>query len=347
MKRGLCAVVLLSLLASGCVSARRARFALDAARLGRARELGVEQRAPDLYARAMQARDEASKLPEESPARGDYASEARLWLEASIAEAERLTLSEKRLLVERELLSAEQALVQAERERAEATRAVEVLLAAEIAREEAQKALERAQQAPRLRPKLTRAEVVAASEALLARATLVHAALPSLGGDQAKLAALGSELAQARTALLKDPDAALDRAHALLDRTLAMLATLRARAGAASEAEAASLAEALREAGLRVTRGDRGLSAILEGAFAERTLKSGARPRLARICELTRAHPHGAVRAAVGSANNAVASARRNEVHAELARGGCEAARVGVDVVALGSDDLEITWLAY
>jgi hypothetical protein len=337
----------LSLLAVGCVSAREARFALDAARLERARELSVEERAPDLYARALKARDQAGKLPEESPARGDYASEARLWLEASIAEAERLSLSEKRLVAERELLAAEQALVQAERARAEATRAVEVQLAAEIAREEAKKALERANQATRLRPKLSRAEVMAASDALLARATLVHAALPALGVDAAKHTALGSELGEARAAVAKDPDAALDRAHALLDRTLALLATLRAKSGAASEAEAASLAEALREAGLRVTRGDRGLAAVLEGAFAERLLKPATRPRLARICELSRAHPHGAVRAAVGSANAAVASARSRELAAELSRAGCDAARVGVDVAALGSDDVEITWLAY
>ena len=350
LRPGLAALTLalLVLLAGSCGSARRSRFALDAARLTRARELGAAQRAPDLFARAEEARRAAEHAPEGSPARSDYASEARLWLEAAIAEAARLELSEKRLVSERALLQAEQELTRAERERAEATRQVEAKLAAELAREEARKALERASLAPKLRPKLSRAEVSKACEALLARATLVRAALGTFSLDAAKLAPLDAELAQVQATLARDPDAALDRAQAALQHTLALLGSLRGKSAGPTPAEAQALSEALRDAGLTITRGDRGLAGVLPGAFAERTLKPAARAVVARVCAIARTFPHGAVRVAVAAKNASLSGARSHELQAELGRAGCDPARVAVDAVtASADDDLEFAWLAY
>ena len=347
LRPGLAALTLalLVLLAGSCGSARRSRFALDAARLTRARELGAAQRAPDLFARAEEARRAAEHAPEGSPARSDYASEARLWLEAAIAEAARLELSEKRLVSERALLQAEQELTRAERERAEATRQVEAKLAA---REEARKALERASLAPKLRPKLSRAEVSKACEALLARATLVRAALGTFSLDAAKLAPLDAELAQVQATLARDPDAALDRAQAALQHTLALLGSLRGMSAGPTPAEAQALSEALRDAGLTITRGDRGLAGVLPGAFAERTLKPAARAVVARVCAIARTFPHGAVRVAVAAKNASLSGARSHELQAELGRAGCDPARVAVDAVtASADDDLEFAWLAY
>jgi hypothetical protein len=339
--------LVLGLLASGCSSGRRSRFALDAARLTRARELAAEQRAPELFAHAEAARSAADKAPEGSPARSDYASEARLWLEAAIAESARVELSEKRLASERELVAAETELTRVERERSEVTREVEAKLAANIASEEAQRALERASLATKLRPKLSPAEVSEAAEALLARAALVQAALSTLALDAAKQAALSAEREAARALLAKDPDAALDKARAALDHTLVLLGALRKKEAKPSAAEAGALAEALHEAGLSVTRGDRGLAGVLPAAFVERTLKPAARAGLVRVCALAKAFPHGGVRAAVSSKSSALARVRKNEVQSELRRAGCDPGRVGVDAVSMSGDDVEISWLAY
>jgi hypothetical protein len=323
---------------AGCAGPQQQRVALDAERLARAQAVHARERAPELYARVEQARRDAEASADGDPARADHATEARLWLEAAITEAQRAQLADERLGVEREVEQAEQQLTGLELARAELAREVERRTAAELARSEAQKALDRASLTPRLRPKLAKDEVRAAAEALLARATLIRAALPA---D----AALDAALASARAALAGDPDAALDKADAALARAQLALGAERARSPGPSEAESSSLAEAMLGAGARPTRGDRGLSALLPAAFAAQALKPEARGRLARLCKLAAAHPHGPVRAAVGGGQAAAGRARA--VGAELVRAGCEGGRFGVDVTPAATDDVELSWLAY
>jgi len=85
---------------------------------------------------------------------------------------------------------------------------------------------------------------------------------------------------------------------------------------------------------------------VLAAAFTAQSLKPEARGRLSRLCKLAAAHPHGAVRAAVGGAPGA-ASSRARTVTVELSRAGCEGGRFGVDVTTAITDDVELSWLAY
>jgi hypothetical protein len=68
---------------------------------------------------------------------------------------------------------------------------------------------------------------------------------------------------------------------------------------------------------------------------------------LGRVCALTRDYPHGALRVTVAAPSSTLANARSHELQSELGRAGCDPARVGVDILTLGGDELEFAWLAY
>lgn len=338
--------VLLTMTLSG-VSAcggARARVRLDAERVARAHELSAQTRAADLWERAEKARRDAENAPEESDARADYTSEARLWLEAAIAEAARVKLAEERLAVEREVEAAEAEVSALERERAEVAQELDRRAAADIARTEAQRVLERARLAPPKRPKLSEAELKSAGAALIARAALIESALRAQAVDVTKLK---RAIAEARQALEKNPELGIDKADLAHREALLALGVLRARAPAQADGEAKALAEAIALTGAQTARTERGLAARIQGAFAERSLKDDARKKLAQLCAVSRAHPHGPVRAVVFAPSRPVGNARVHQVTDELKRAGCQGERYGADFAGLAGDDLELTFLAY
>lgn len=326
-------------------SVPKTRKALDEARLAHARTLGVSHRAPELWANVERARKEASALPPEDPAQAELISEARLWLEAAITECERADLATKRLVVEREIEELDRIALRATRALEQATKEAELDAAALIAKEEATRALERAATLPVRRPKLDKANVSAAAQALITRARLALTAAKALGAGADACDKLTAVLDEAERARAKNPDSALDTADRALFDALAMLGQRRGHGAAPRPGEAKELASLLDQAGFRVERGDTGLIAHLAEPFARSSLSHVASRKLARICALAELHAIGALRVQVAG-SSALREARLHEVTNTLAQSGCVGERFGIDVVE-GADALDVVWLSY
>jgi hypothetical protein len=352
MMRALALLLLWS--TGGCaIAARNARVDLDQARLARAREVSIEQRAPVAYQRFREAQKRAQRSPKESAARGDYEALARLRLETAIAEAERQLASAARLAEEEKLASLDSALTESARERERYAKAAELAAAQTIAQVEAERALARAALKPQQRVKLPREQVQRAGEALLERAELIALVLAASEVDSREekavspaLAELRAKLSEAKTLLAKEPDVGLARADRALFRALALLGALRAGAGQPDALEKASLHEALASAGARATRTDRGLTGVIDAAFSGNALTASAARTLERLCALTKAHPHGPVQLVAEGKSEPIAQARASALRASLRVSGCEGERFSVVPLKRG-DQLEASWLAY
>lgn len=218
----LCSLALLS----ACATARTGPVAFDPALLASAQAHGAKQRAPDLLARAERARREAGEAAQGTDQRSQRTNEAQLWLEAASVEAARVQLSEQRLASEQTIAGVEQESVGLEQARAELAREIEGLQMAQRADDEVERALVRASLTPARRPKLPAAEVSRGAQALLARALLLQTALHASSADPRLLKALDKAIAEARISLAREPERALDRAKAALERALAAVAAL-------------------------------------------------------------------------------------------------------------------------
>lgn len=348
VRRGYLALALLLAVSHGCgLAARRARTSIDEARLERARELTAEKRAPLAYERYQQARAAAQKSPEESGARGDYQALARLWLDVAISEAERQVSSERRLDAERALVELDAQLLKLERERSELARENELGAARQIAFVEAQRALARAAERRDLRVKLPREEVKRASEALVARAELISLTLAAFGQETPALGRLRGKIGETRALIAREPEASLARADETLFFALSLFSSLRSSQAAPSEEEKAALLEELTLAGLQVSRGDRGLSAVLAAPFAGSELKPEAARVLERLCAVARAHPSGSVHVSAQAKTQAQAEARAKHVREHLARAECSGERFAFTKGTREGDELEASFLAY
>lgn len=335
----------LLMVCSGCaLRARHSRSNVDATRVARAEELQAKRRAPLAYERYEAARRAAERSARDGAEHGDRATEARLWLEVALAEAERQALSEQRLEEERALVGLDAELVRLTRERAARAAENELAAAQALARGEAERALARAAQRPETRVRLPREEVKRAAEALTTRAELIALTLVELGKQSPALGRLQKKLGEARALLAKEPDAALTRADEALFDALSLLAVLRAGQPAPSLEEKDALVEELALAGLRVGRGDGGLSGLLEQPFAQSALKADAARVLARLCALAKAHPHGAVQLTVRGAH---AQPRLVAARERLRAEGCGGERFVFTAQEGSSDLLEATFLAY
>ncbi|HEX6242097.1 MAG TPA: hypothetical protein VFZ61_14405 [Polyangiales bacterium] len=287
---------------------------LSEERLARARELGAETRAPLAYQRFQAARQNAESTRGDPAARSDYASEARLWLEAAVAQAERARFSEQRLVLEQECARLDAELLTLERAREERDDQRELAAAAAVAQLEAERALARAADAPAQRVRLSAAETREAARALLQRAELVELALPA-EADAGGRNELAAALKEARAQLAKAPDRALLAADRALFRALALLAPLRASDPQPSSQSKASLLEALTLLGTKPVRTELGLSATFAGpdAHAPRTLE--------RLCSVVGAYPAGSVQLALPA--RAAAAAKETPLPT-----GCDPTRV-------------------
>lgn len=328
MKRALLFMFALSLLACAAFS-RREKVKLADDRKSRARELDAAHVAAESFRRYQQALASAEARPTDSPEREDYASEARLWLEAAISEAETAALARERLTLEREAVRHDEAYLTAERARLAIEEERERQLAANIAREEMKRALERAAQKPNQRVRLNADETRRAAGALLQRAELIALALAPNEQAEAR-AALLAQIEEARGALARSPDEALRRADQALLAGLALAGKARSAQTPPSAAQKASLAEALALLGANVARSERGLTA---------TLSENAKPQtLARLCGVTRDYPAGDVQ---------VSFARgKKGTQATLSAHGCQGARF-LSGERAGEKQLSFTFLAY
>lgn len=337
-------------LLSACGGAASEAAGLRQLRLARASHEGAAKNAPDLFQRFEAAQKKAISAGSESPERRDHESEARLWLEAAIAESERVNLAASRLGVEQETAELEAVALEYDRARESLATQIELVSAREIVRREEELALSRAALAPRQRVKLQRSEVEQAAQSVLSRATLVQLALSSYALPQAQLAPLEAKLARARAALLKSPDEALVLADQSLYAGLAALGGLRGSEGLASETERASLSEALVQSGAQVARNDRGLAALLSKPFTGVHLLPASQRLLTHLCSLAQGHPRGPVQITLSSRPASLAESRVHALREQLPRLGCEGARfqtARVEPSSTSSDQLEITWLAY
>lgn len=343
--RSLLALVLV--LASGCaLSARNARSSVDRARLDHAKELTAKVRAPVAYERYERA-SRAARATKDEGARGDRAAESRLWLELAIAESESLVMAEQRLKEEQSLAVLDVRITELAAEEDALAREAELRAAQGIARKEADRALARARAKPSLRVKLSRDDAKSAAEALIGRADLLALTLETLGASAPGVARLRAKLNEARALTARDPEAALVQADQGLFHALTLLAAVRASDGAPSEAERASLHEALALAGARTVRGDQGLSGVVEPAFAAGGLIAPAARVIERLCALAKAHPRGPVELRVHAPNAHEGEARLRATRERLAKAGCAGERFRLRTTADVGDALEASWLAY
>ena len=333
-------------LASCAGAAKRARSEVDRSRMDYARQLHVEQRAPLPFEHYQKARAAADRSPAESAQRSDYEAEERLWLETAIADSERERLSERRLEEERELVALDAQVVALARERDSWAQEAELRAARALATDEARKALARAAERPALRVKLAREDARQAADALLARADLMALTLESLDAHNVALPRLRARIAETDQLLARDPEQALSRADQTFFYALSLFAELRGRDGGPSAEEKATLAEELDRAGTRATRSDRGLSGVLDHAFADYALVPIADRVLERLCQLAKAHPRGAVLLTV-QGKPAQADTRARWVRERFARAGCTGQRYPFALNKSEGDALEITWVAY
>lgn len=323
--------LLLGLLGSCATSRQQSLAELSQERLLHADKLHADKLAPVAYGHFRAASQQALSHKVDSPERADRATEARLWLEAAIGEAEQLALSRARLEIEREIARADQAFLATEQERLAAEQAVELRAAGDIARAEAERSLARAALLPGQRIKLAPDEVARAASALLARAELLRLALPELPEQRAEREKLELVIKQARSMLTKSPEQALGLADRALFSALALFGPL--RSGAVTAEQKASLAEALRLSGATVTRSEAGLTARYPRAVGGTPARS-----LPRLCSIARAYPEGRVQLA-----HAPGTAPLQPL---LAKEGCPAERFEL-TRATGGDTLSLTFFAY
>jgi len=248
--------------------------------------------APDLYARAQEAKASASRAS--GDAREDLEQAAELWIEAAYEEADRITLERKRR--EHEARSERAQLARAEVDRTRLTIEAETRReqAARLARAEAVKMLAMAagdEQARDRNQEPAHAEVAAW---LASRAELTLAAARALGLAEADAAAAEAALLRARKA---KKERRLEDAQAALAAAERAVGDARALRPAATGDERDALLEMATERSLSATRDPRGVVLELRAAFTPGTAKlTGAgRAQLAHLLAIARAHPHGPI----------------------------------------------------
>ncbi len=278
MRRSLPSILALILLVACATSSTAGiEVAFEAADVDRA------ERAPDLLLRAQRARELALAAAErgDEAAAGDHATEARLWLQAALVEADRLELEEARLADEaqEETLAQELADTRSERRAREAEIGRE--RAADVAREQMELAFAAAEARENRRP--SPMDPATAARAFQGRARLLAAAARALGAPTERVGELLEALLELGT--VRDGQRALREALTLYRRALVLLGEARA-SSPVTPAVVASLVASGRERGLEV-------SVTPDGAFV--TL---GRNDESKVADLLREFPHGPARLA-------------------------------------------------
>jgi hypothetical protein len=308
--------------------------------------------APDLMAAAERAREQAVEAEGRGDleAANDHATRARLLLAAAVSEGQRVQLEEARVAQEREARLLEARALEAERAREEAAQETRRELAAQVARAQAGKAFEAAEEAEARRFRRgaeAQARYREAAAFLRDRARLVASAAVALGASAEQGPVREVEGAVATSEAAKDPVQAVIAAEGALHAALRALGAARARREGPTDAEVGSLVQTATEMGLVVERSERGVRL----SPPQRTWAPGHVKRLAALLE---AHPHGPVRVeghlgGSGGAATRAAEARAKALAAALGRQGIDAERlqVGVGPASAGAADVAVLWLAY
>lgn len=344
-----CFVALVAL--AGC-AATSTRISPFDARASAPEALRARELAPDLFARATQARDEAARAADPEVAR-DHEQRADLLLETAIVEAERVEIDRRRAGLELRIEHALAARAEQERARRETEAALERADAASIARREAERAFAQAELDETRRFPSTERERAQTADVLQQRATLVLAAASALG-----LADAERERAQAAldaAAPVRGGGAGrLARARDALEAAERALGEARTAAPGPSPEETASLVAACRERGLACELLERGFAVGLAAAFApgSKAPSVGGRRQLEHVAALARAHPHGplAIEVFAESATPAarrLAAERARRVAAALAGAGARV-RIEASAHAIVSDaPVQVVFGAY
>lgn len=242
----------------------------------------ARREAPDLVGQAERAAEDAHRAQRDgdTDAAQDHATRARLLYEAAVVEAERAAADRRRLEVTHETEEATQAAVRADEQRAAIEVREQRANAAEVAREQMERAFAQAEQdeARRLRSRsgeVDRARLEAAA-ALRNRARLVLSAAVALGArveqvERVQYVVTGTPAEQIRAA---------DRTHR---EALEILGEARA-AHAVDDAARASLMETLRERSFDARLEPRGV--VVDGVTPARA---------SVLAQVVAAHPHGPV----------------------------------------------------
>lgn len=341
-----CALLALCVLGA-CGRGKNERATLQQERVLQADKAHVAEHAKELFTRYEEAAAKASAELPDSPARSDYETEARVWLLAAIAEGERVRLSEQRLLVERATYHLEAEALESEREAFALVAVANHQAARELSRQEEELVLARAALAPKKRIKLALPEVKEAAGSLCERTALVLLALENYGVPRARAAAVEAKLEQARALLVKNADEALKLADESLFSALSLLSEVRRSERPVDDVAKAALAEAVLRSGAAIGRNERGLSALLRDAYANRGLTPRAERVVMHLCAVVHGFPQGPVQVEVMGRSSELADDRVKSLSAQLAKAGCVGSRFRVDAVVSPAEELEVTWLGY
>ena len=250
----------------------------------------AREHAPDLVAAAEAAEEDAQRahLANDDSASRDYATRARLLLEAAVVESQRIEENQERLQLEEQADAATHELVALQEERAALSQQLARERAAGLARQQASLAFERAVDDEPRRHRARSTELSSArreaARALAHRSMLVVAAAGAMGADADRVRPI-AEAAQ-EVLSINAPDAAIRRAAQVHRQALQLLGAARARHAVDAAAVAAFVA-AGRERGFNVEVRPEGL--------VWTQLPRPSRARAQAWAELVAAHPHGPV----------------------------------------------------
>lgn len=302
-------LVLLASLGVGC-GERVLHSELPALQFARADVLEAQRGAPDLYARAEQARAQALAA-DDADAQADHTQRARLWLAAALAESRRIEQARATSAAEARIVAAETQRVAIERERSGLEETAQRAESARRTHEQLVRAFDLADRdslAGSGRDRALDPARVQAAALLQARATLILAAAVALGLDAERAssaAAAGNVRSNPRNAFEQ-----LARARNALSRAESALGEARAALPGPSADERAALVELATARGLAPRSTERGAVLALDRAFgAGAALTPDGRRTVLAIADVLRAHPHGPVQLQVllGSSANAAA----------------------------------------
>ncbi|MCG8556461.1 MAG: hypothetical protein MJD61_14400 [Proteobacteria bacterium] len=327
---------------------------VDAARVASARH-----KAPDLVAMAEdQAARAVRAAGEDQGAARDHGSAARMLMSAAVMEAERIALEHrKQALLETEDRALETA-ARADRARRHLARQTKLLLAAGLARQQAQKAFAAAElgasQRDRSAERDTR-RLAQATRFLLARSVLLIGAALGMNAGAESVQRARWALEIARSHQLGSSEAMAAARHTMLEAQRALGSARASRPGPRT-AEIDSLLAAARQRGLQAEHLPRGVTLRLEHVFGRRAgrMRRRARPHLKHVVALLEAHPHGPVQVEVwrGAGRTALspraARSRAERLRARLAQSVSRPSRLRAQALDQGdARGAQIVFVAY
>ena len=347
---------LIVLLVAGCAGAPPSAVETTAERFRAPEAETARERAPDIWAQADRARQEAEEAQRsgDSRAAADHATRARLLLAAAIAEADRLEVEERRLEMEEQARALEEQTSRDVTARLELQAEMGRRASARVAAQQAAMAFQRAAEDEGRRYRATNDERARlhreAADILLRRATLVLSAAEAMGATPARAAQVTDVIEEAEQT--DEPALRMQRAHDAVRGAFVALGEARASREGPAPDEIAALREAASQAGFTVEQDDRGVVVRADGIFAGRAARPSpaARRRLAQLAAIVAAHPHGPVQVhsfVPGAALRRQADARAATVATELATEHVPRDRLLPEGVIEPGEDQDAIWLVF